>query len=345
MVRKPTLLLVYASPALALMIGACVTRKETIRIAADRSVTIQLEYEGGVGELDHDDAMPSAASGWEVLRISKQEEDEEKILLQAERTFAPEAELPQSYAPKSDPDRDLYLAFPTTLETEQREDGLYYHFSRVYTPRRWAYVHYWEDKFTEQFKDEPEKSVEDMTQEERVKIAKGLSGVEAFKLVEFAEVALDAVEADLAPDRWLRARRAVLDSYEHIDWGALVHEYMVTPEADRDAYFDEVWKRFAQDAHDALLRVLRAHGGLDAAHLERFQHALDRAERYYSITGALGGHQFEIRVVMPGTVVAHNADKLDDDGQAVWEFAGDAFRDRPFELLITSRVAPASPSQ
>ncbi|MCH8923631.1 MAG: thiamine phosphate synthase, partial [Planctomycetes bacterium] len=98
-----------------------------------------------------------------------------------------------------------------------------------------------------------------------------------------------------------QARRAVLDSYEHIDWGALVHEYMVTPEAERDAYFDQIWKRFAQNAHDALLRVLRARGGLGAVLLERFQHALDRAERYHSITGALGGHQFEIRVAMPGT--------------------------------------------
>ncbi|MFQ5430862.1 MAG: hypothetical protein ACE5E1_11185, partial [Phycisphaerae bacterium] len=60
----------------------------------------------------------------------------------------------------------------------------------------------------------------------------------------------------------------------------------------------------------------------------------------YEITDELGAHRFRIKIKMPGEVIAHNADHWHekDEGYLVWEFNGDAFRDRSFALMVTSRL-------
>ncbi len=321
--------------------AGCVERKERITIAADRSVTIELEYEGNPQELSTGDAMPLAECGWDVTLTTTKDDDEERQTLRAKRTFAPGAELPGDFAAGGDPDADLYLSFPTTLKTQRRGDGVYYHFRRVYTPRRWAYLSYWDDRLADEIKDLSDKPVEEMTQEERIQVARAIAGVEGYRHVEFAGEALKKAEPDLAPHHRLLARRAILNAYEEVDWSGVVDRYMETPEEERDEYFEQASKRISREAHEALLRSLREEAGLDDSRITRFERAFDRARRYYDVTNSLGGHHFEVRVKMPGLVVAHNADKLDDNGEAVWEFKGNAFRDRPFELLVTSRLQPA----
>ena len=80
--------------SIVLAAASCVERKERITIAADRSVTIELAYEGGPGELDQEDAMPSAEAGWDVTRSVKKDGEDEKHVLRAKRTFAPGEPLP-----------------------------------------------------------------------------------------------------------------------------------------------------------------------------------------------------------------------------------------------------------
>ena len=73
--------------------------------------------------------------------------------------------------------------------------------------------------------------------------------------------------------------------------------------------------------------------------MAEFNKAYERAKLSHAITEQVGGHLFQVEVEMPGRIVAHNADKVDsDNGPAVWEFSGEAFRDRPWEIMITSRV-------
>ena len=79
-----------------------------------------------------------------------------------------------------------------------------------------------------------------------------------------------------------------------------------------------------------------------------FAAAYARAERYYQITDQLGGHQFEIQVKMPGTIIAHNLLEIGDDEIEVYEdenasgvifnFDGKLFRDQPYELIVVSRL-------
>lgn len=329
--------------AIVFAVAGCVERKERIIIAADRSVTIQLEYEGGPGELDGGDAMPSAAAGWDVTRTVKKDGQDEKHVLSAQRTFAPGEPLPRSFAPPGDPDTRLYLDFPTTLgvQTEGCADGVYYHFRRVYTPRRWAYVSYWDDRLTEEIKNLSDKPVEAMTPEERIQVARAVAGVEAHRHVEFAREAVREAAQNTVPYSWLSTRRAIFDVYEAVDWNRVIDRYIGLPEDERDEYFEQSTRRIWEEAHQAVLRLLRNEAGLDDSGITRFELAFERAQRYYDITSSLGGHLFELRVKMPGQIVAHNADRLDDNGEAVWEFKGNAFRDRSFELLVTSRLQPA----
>lgn len=317
---------------------SCVGRKETITVAADRSVTIELEYKGHPRELTGGDAMPSAESGWDVTRTIDDSGDEEEHTLTAARTFAPDADLPASFAAAGDIDGDLNLAFPTTIATETRADGVYYHFRRAYEPRRWQYVRFWEDQAEEVLKELEGTSIDELGQEDRIRIAKSVAGVEAYRQIEFARAAVEEAGLELSPDKWLASRAAVLDVYEKIDWDALVSEYLSMPEELRDAHFEQMSRQFWQAAHEAFARSLETHAGVRGDAVTRFERAFDRAKRYHHITNGLGGHHFDIRVKMPGEVVAHNADRLDDDGTAAWEFDGQAFRDRKVTLMITSRV-------
>ncbi|RME37666.1 MAG: hypothetical protein D6788_08960 [Planctomycetota bacterium] len=328
--------------------SGCVLRKETITVARDTSVVVELKYEGPKEEIASGDAMPSEASGWSVERSEKKEDNEVKQVLTSRRRFAPGEALPRTYAAAGDPETDLYLDFPTQVWTQQRADGVYYYFRRVYTPRRWGYVRYWYDAMFEdgdlkRLKDKP---VEELTMKERAKLAKALASVEAMKQIEFGKAAFTESLADRPPEVWLRARQALLDVYKQDDYfEGVVDRCEPLAEADRAACFETEAKKLLARGFDEMIGTLEQQG-LSEAQIERFRRAYEHEKRYYQITESLGGHLFSITVRMPGTIIAHNAldEEVEEEGNGVssieFEFDGKAFRDRPMEILVVSRVGP-----
>ncbi|MFH1111184.1 MAG: hypothetical protein V1790_18600 [Planctomycetota bacterium] len=318
----------------------CVKRKETLIVKPDGAVTVTIEYEGDKGDFDKGDAMPSEQGGWKVSRDLRTDENKkEEVHLTGERTFKPGEELPGSYAAPNDPDAGLYLKFPTTLSRERRKDGVYLHFRRVYAPRDWAYMQFWADAhIDDNIKKLGEKKPEELTHEERVQIIKAFAGVEAYKQIELAQRALKDTNPAMKPDHWLLARAALLKVYEEkVDWDALAKRHENTPQEDQDEQFERESQRILAEAHQAFLGSLHRDAEFDAEHLARFDAGYERAKKYYDITNQLGGQSFEIHVTMPGEIVAHNAD-TEDDGTVGWGFDGKAFRDRPYELMVTSRL-------
>ncbi len=318
----------------------CLKRKESIVVKPEGTVTVVIEYEGDKEDFDKGDAMPSPASGWKVDREVKQNDDKkEEVKLGGERTFKPGEELPGSYAAANDPDAGQYLRFPTTLTRERRKDGEYLHFRRVYEPRDWAYVQFWADEhIDDNIKELGEKKLEELSQEERVEIIKAFALVEANKQVEFARRALEECDAQWKPDHWMLARRSLLRVYEEgVDWDEIARRFSNLPEEQRDGQFERETQRLMDEAHEAIVRSLKQDAGYDAEQIARFEAANRRAERYWVISNQLGGHAFEIEVTMPGTIVASNADS-EEEGTVKWEFDGRAFRDRPYELMVTSRL-------
>jgi hypothetical protein len=325
----------------------CVKRKETLIVKPDGAVSVTIEYEGDKGDFDKGDAMPSEQGGWKVSRELRTEENKkETVQLTGERTFKPGEELPGSYAAPNDPDAGLYLKFPTTLTRERRKDGVYLHLRRVYLPRDWAYVQFWADAhIDDNIKKLGEKKPEELTHEERVQIIKAFAGVEAYKQMELAQRALKESDERLKPDHWLMARKALLNVYEeNVDWDEIARRVENLSNEERDQAFERESKRILGEAHWAFVGSLKRDAGYDADQTAKFDTAYERAKRYYDITNQLGGHGFQLHVQMPGTIVAHNGDGLDDDATVKWEFDGKAFRDRPYELMVTSRL-PLAPDE
>lgn len=331
--------------ALALAAGTgCPRRTEIVTVTPRGGVSIDFEFEGTAEELARVAALPSEAGGWDISHFTKTEDDEEIHVWSAKRFFAPDEALPVNYAPPGDPDADLALQQPTTVRMETRSDGIYFYFHRVYSPRKWSYIKYWQESLV----DEPhreliKKPTEALTPGERRTLMEAFAGVEAYTQVEFARDALAEIDADLPVEYRLLARQALLTVYsEDVDWEAVADRCGTGPEDVQVACFDREAQRIMHEAHAAYVRALVDHAGYGDLAIARFEDAYDRAERRYEITNDLGNEQMRIDLLMPGTLVAHNGcgeeqyEEL-DACSVTWEFDGKAFRDRPHELWAVSR--------
>lgn len=353
---------------------ACVLREETITISRSGAALIELEITGTEAELTGGDAMPSSDGGWEVERRIKKENDEEKLVLTTSRRIALGETMPRSLADPDDPDADLYLEFPTEVRVERRADGTYYFFHRSYTPRRWAFVQYWHDVFMDDdVKKLGERPLGELKRDDQRKIIQAFASVEARRQVELAGAALLECGVDVPVEEMLWARLALLAVYKSYDLLSEENSAVAfgeafpapaekedaandTDELDRlidgcegvsddrrDTCYDAAAVRLFDEARSAYTDSLRDGGSLTRAELAAFSRSYHRAQRRYEITDALAGHHFETTVVMPGTIVAHNANELQRDestGQtgALWRFDGRAFRDRTHQLWAVSRV-------
>ena len=342
--------------ATLLSTAGCLKRYERITVAKDGAVKVALYYEGDEGDFKGPDALPGPQSGWQLERETRTEDGKQKVELVGNRAFPAGAKLPTSFAAPSDPDAYLYLDFPTTVKLEQRPDGAYYYFRRVYTPRRWAYVNFWKESILDEVKDIAEKAPEDLKRDECLKLLKAFGNIEAAKQLEFAREALSKCDPKLAPEHWLRARQALRDSYENlVDWDKLAETYTMQDKQDkdeRDRKLQQEAERVLQASHDALVASLRQHAEYDDAQVAAFEREYARARKYFEVTESHDAHLFHVQVVLPGELIAHNGElanveEVDGtegaEGAAKskcpsWEFTGAAFRDRPFELLAVSRV-------
>jgi len=239
---------------------------------------------------------------------------------------------------------ELVLDFPTTVRFEDRPDGRYVYFQRTYTPRRWAYVNYWEGAFIDdEIKRLSEKDVETLTRDERLQIISALTSVEAFREIEYGREAMRSAFPDAPPEHFLFARQALLDNYESNveDREAVMERCSPLAEAQRNECFEVASKRWLEAGRDAFANALREKAGYDRRGMGLFSQALETARRYHEITRELGGHSFRIEVTVPGEIVAHNGDKVeqeDGSGTVSFEFDGRSFQDRQQELVVVARI-------
>ncbi len=364
-------------------LAGCVERKETIHISSDGAVSMDLEYRADPGEFDSPVAFPSEKSGWTVDRRSEfDHKGKETVALTSRRAFAPREALPGNFAAKGDHDAALYLQFPTTVRVERRADGTYMHFKRVYESREWAQIQYWHDlAFDDDVKKLGDKPVEEMTMAEKARVVKAFAGFELFKHMELAKRAIEKMGDRIPQDASLRARMILTSRYEDTDWEAFVDQFETPSDVDRAASEDEsvtqtesdpsvagLVKSAANKTEEAKeertarfeaaakqLLVESLHGAmaelaestdLDESHMQKLHAEFANAKKAYDITESLGAHSFKIKVLMPGELVGHNGDKIDEeDGGIVWEFDGKAFRDRRFELAATVKLAGGANGQ
>ena len=334
------LMLAGMALGLALLPAGCLKREERITISPDGSVVCRIEYEGNPGDFEGPDALPGPASGWDVKREVKEKEDGKDVVLSATRVFAPGATLPSTYAGPEDPDKALYLDFPTTLTVEQRHDGTYCHFRRVYTPRRWAYIHFWERTLLEDdpITDLAEKDIDELTHKDRVTMLTAFGRYQFCMHHELVDEALRACRPPVPQDQRLAVRQTVFDVADGVDYDRLARQSVEKSDKQRDDWLAKESEAVMSQLDTAMQSCLTDRLKWNTEQIRAFRQAYDRAEKYHNITNSHNGHMFDIYVKMPGTLVGHNGNEIDEGGYVRWEFDGSVFRDRTWELLATSMV-------
>ncbi len=339
MSNRPAIHLSSALIAITLLLSACVERKETLVINHDGSVHINVEHSS---DSEHDlmdgDAPPALDRGWFVERSVEEKEDGEQThILTAEANFLPGEALPDNYASVLDPYPDTNLQFPTTVEWEDRRDGIYCHVSRIYEARPWAYLERPRALLEKRVKDIVDRDVKDMSPAERATVLNMVARVELLKIESFAKASFDDIAPEMPQDLWLRMRRNIKDAIDAFDTARLVEIL-----AEDEGVFDETelvieQQKLENAAIEAMHRALGDTSWFGAGASNSFMDRYTRHHRFFEITEDLGDEKFEITIEMPGEIIAHNADKVNGN-RATWEFSGDFIRDRTHQLLVTSRL-------
>ena len=343
MARTKTIPLPLLAVLSLAFVGCHLERKERITVAPDGSVSIELLYEADSrSEIYDGDAAPSVEAGWKnvVETVEVDEEDEEHYQLTAAASFPPGAELPQNFGKPGDPDSGLYVQFPTQVAREQRPDGTYYHFYRIYPRRGWAQVKGLEKVIEDELEDEigdlEEKEFEELTREEIATALRALARFESVKMLTFARAAFRGVTPDVPQDCWLKVHGGIMELVREVDYEHLAS--LMTDEDTAIEIVDAQEGRLEADAMDRLPSALMNACGYGLDQLREFLRRFERNQRHFDITEDVEHETFEITVEMPGEIVGSNADSVEGN-TARWRFSGDLFLDRDLELMVSSRVA------
>ncbi len=302
----------------------CLKRKEVIDVEADGAVSHEVILEGSPRDFATTDALPSAENGWKIDTTERGSGDDVRRTTHAVQRFPTGEALPGSFGASAGA-----LAFPTTLRQERRPDGLVFHFERTYPARPFARTEYWSGRFLDEKK--LEKAGEDgWTREEKLTLIADFARATGYAQAELAEAA-SAAAGSFPPERALAARSALLAVYTGVDADAFLRASEALPEAERDAWTDAETARLHDEALSAYVETL----GLDRDRAA-FDAAYAQEQATLQVTKQTGAHSFEVRLRLPGRLLASNADRVEEDGTLVWEFKGDAFRDRDLRLAASS---------
>ncbi len=323
--------------AVVSLMPGCLERKETIRVDRDGSVRMLVEVKGDPGDFTTGDTLPDERGGWRVQdELRTKDDGKEEQVRVAEQQFARDEPLPDSYADPDGPNYDTALRFPTTLMIERRADGTYYHFARVYEARPNACYVYYQQLFDEKLKQFSGRAPEELTTEERREFVGLLRTIEALKQAEYVQAGAAALEEEWPQHYGLLLRQALLDYFQNADLEPLL-ELLGEPQSpERNTEIDRLGQEFLDGIPAVLsgqLKKLR----VSRVEMDAFFAAMEEEEARRAVTEDLNDEKWEVRVEMPGEIVAHNGHAR--DGRAVeWLFDGKALMDRDQPVMVTSRV-------
>ncbi len=330
-----TTLLVPAIIALAAF--GCVKRKETITVKPDGSMHWWIEVEGDREDMENGAPALAKADGWVFKeRVEKGDDDKQKVYREAVVTIPAGQPIPSTYPTADAEGEALAMRHATTVTVERTADGTLYHFKRVCEPRPSAFVDVWWNSVYEDYRDvDPD----DMSESEARKFVDALVEVERHKQQGLIRRALRNSKQSwpqlLLLDVLGRADSILRD----VDTDEILH-LLVTAEDDSTDDSDplaEIAQRVDEQIDAAVDDALR-NANLSKADVRAFNRQLKSERRRYAITEDYHDDGWEISVEMPGEILGHNGDKI-ENGRVVWERNGEHFYDRVVEMLVTSRVS------
>jgi len=329
---------------MALAITGCLERKEEIRVRPDGAVQMTARFEGTADELSGPFALPDAQHGWTVKQITKADEDngskvngeDAERVLEATASFAARAELPSTFGDGT----DVYLEFPTRVWRETRGDGTYVHFRRRYVSRPFAFVNKFkqvlvEDKLEEL--DNEDKKFKDLERAEKKDILQSFARFEMHKQIELLRRATGFVSVDGMQAAWLHScntLEGVFKDFIDNDLDRLLDE-MTEDEAGKR--LEAIGESLPKQALAAFFEEFRKRSDSESL-VENLKAAYERESLRFRITEAMRTHAFEIKLELPGEIVAHDVNAKVEEGRILWNFNGEYFCDRTVELMATSKL-------
>ncbi len=296
-------------PALMLIAAVgCIKRSETITIFEDGRLRLTAEIVGDPDDVYNGDAMPTAESGWQIEdNIQTDNEGKKELTRTATREIAAGAEIPDSYATPNSRLDAIALQFPTTVTIEQRADGTYYHFRRIYQRRDFAIVQYLQDRAMEsdEAKAITQKEPQDVTDEERMTLARIFVDIAAKRSATYMEQVGLEMQSEIPQHALLAARRSALAVYSSDDFMKQLTDLL------RDDTEDEgTADKLERDLHARLTRAATEslrESGVRKAVIDEFVDRCSLANDAFEITEDLGDETWFVGVEMPGRIIAHNS--------------------------------------
>jgi hypothetical protein len=333
-----------AAASLALFAGGCLERIETIQINPDRSARLESVFKGDRADLDSGDALPSRGAlsrggMWEVgeQAVATPGAGTEHVL-RAVLEVPSGGEIPGTYA--SGPDGAHALKFPTSVRWERRGGDWYVHFSRVYQGR----VHAPYTRAKRELESSPELKrlqgvdPDAMSPEDRRRLLEAFRRMESEKFGVFIRAGLGAL-TDRPQDAHLRILSGALAGARSYDLGKALELMAMAQSPERDAAIAAIADDFHRVIESGIDSALAAEG-LTPREVEAFHAAIAGERRDREVTEDLGDERWEVRLTLPGEVVAHNADRV-EGGVLIWSFTGESIMDADKALLASSRLPGA----
>lgn len=329
--------------------SGCLERKEHLTIAPDGGVWYVAQFRtDSLDELYKGDAIPTPAGGWAAEQTVERDDDgKETFKLSATASIPCKGELPSTFAGRASADDYECLQFPTTVYIEQRADGTYYHFHRLYPARPWVYIQNLQDRLVKQPLGEfSDLESGEWTNEQRTSVERALAAFESEKTLIFARAAFLDTTPEAPQDGWLRVQSDLREFVSQMDHADLAHMLEPRKTAEEEEVRGEIIQaeveRFARVIDERLETSMRDRAGYDAGQVTAFTANYRRHKTKYEVTQDLQDDKFEITVTMPGRIIAHNAEGsvegVPGASSISWSFDGQQLNDCELELMVTSRV-------
>ncbi|MGE0708371.1 MAG: hypothetical protein AB7N76_18840 [Planctomycetota bacterium] len=315
-----------------LVLTACLDREERIGVLFDGRVNITHRVQGDLG--DFEDERPDLPGPPDfAVRITDRRQGERAVrALTATGSFASAADVPDRLGQGPGA-----LRLSTELQREEAPGGgETFTFVRTYRARRWAaYTCPPDPGLVEQLRRVIQGSA---NADEQRRVIAALLRAERRRAT---QLALDALDDVAGPDPRLPLAR--------------LHTFLLVDERTREALPPEVvlellrarpeatGPRVAELRRDLDARlVARAAATLDlsAAEREALGAALAGRRQALEVSEDLGDERFVVRLRLPGVLLAHNGDAV-EDGEVVWRFEGQELWDRERVLIARSTTTPA----
>lgn len=341
----------FALFALLALVAACVERKESIVVGPDGSLDITVTHRSdSMTDLLEGDGVPDPGDGWEVDVREEVDESGKATFVYEARRFAPAAiAAPSVYGEPKGAFSAQFLQFPTTVTVEHKRGATWYHFRRVYQPRRWAELKDLAESGPAKRLQELGGGLTDDTEEIPAatldEIARALVDVQVGRTLLLARRAFVQSAPRAGQDGWLRAKESMQRLSQEIDARDTVEQFALArsmqDEAKRAAAIQKALRGLEESVDDRLQRAVREECDFGASELSAFLRALELQRKESEVTEDLADDSFEIAVTLPGELVGSNGESASTPGAATarWRFKGEMLFDRPVELLASSRVA------